>query len=101
MRSRLLSFGAAAVAALLSSVSTASAQSVTFSGIRDAVPSKYFDATTSTPSDADPNQLIIGLNSGFDPDTLTSNEFAASTLAFSNRVVADTLSFTVAAPPGF
>ena len=88
-------------ALLLAGVTGAQAQVATFSQLRDAAPGKFFDATTSAPSGANANQLNIGLNTGSDPFTFVSNEFRASTLAFTNRMADDTISFVVTAPAGF
>jgi hypothetical protein len=88
-------------ALILTGPSTAWAQTVTFSGISDAVPGRFFDAATTVPDEDDPNTLIIGLNSGFDFRTWKYNDFRASTLAFSHASAMDTISFTVEAPEGY
>ena len=91
-----------ATALLLAGVTGAQAQTtVTFSAVRDAAPGRFFDAATSAVSAANANQLNFGLNTGTDPVTFVSNEFRASTLAFTNRMAEDTVSFVVAAPAGF
>lgn len=74
---------------------------VTFSGLSDAVPSKFFDATTSAPDLSDGNRLIIGLDTGLDQATWKLRDFRASTAAFSHVVAVDTISFKVEAPAGF
>src|SRR5262245_26177339 len=84
--------------AVLSAASNAQAQVAKFSAIRDAVPSRYFDATTTHPDPSNPNLLIIGFASGVDPLTLGPNGFVAWS---SNRVAMDTISFKVTAPAGF
>src|SRR5215510_3605175 len=84
-----------------STVSTAQAQTVTFSAISDAVPFKFFDPATSTPDADNPNKLIIGLATGVDPMLLKSREFVASTTAFHYLTASDTISFLVQAPDGF
>jgi len=79
------------------------AQNVTFADIRDAVPFKFFNPSPdSTRVDAaDPNTLLIGFESGFDPATFLEKNFRATTGTFGNRVAADTLSFNVVAPDGY
>lgn len=74
---------------------------VTFSGIHDAEPAKFFDAATTAPDPANANRLIIGFNAGFDPTTWLANDFRASALPFSRRSAMDTISFTIEAPSGF
>jgi len=88
-------------AMLLSAGLPAAAQTATYSDIRDAVAAKYFDAATSSVDAADPNRLVIGLDTGLDLDTLKVADFIASPLAFHDRTVADTISFVVTAPKGF
>jgi len=88
-------------ALLLAGVTGAHAQTVTFSEVRDAAPGRFFDAATSAVSAANANQLNFGLNTGTDPVTFVSNEFRASTLAFTNRMAEDTMTFVVTAPVGF
>lgn len=85
----------------LTAVSAAHAQTVTFSAINDAVPSRFFDAATSAPDPLDPNKLIIGLNTGFDSTIWKFKGFTASTAAFYYLTAADTISFRVEAPAGF
>lgn len=91
----------AVVLFVLGTVSTAQGQTVSFSGINDAVPSKFFDAATSVPDPADGNRLIIGFNVGRDPATWRTNEFKASTASFSHTSAMDTISFVVEAPAGY
>lgn len=94
---------------VLSAASTAQGQVVTFSGINDAVPAKFFDAATTRATTApDPldankliNKLIIGFNTGMDWTTWKATEFRASTAAYSYVVAMDTISFRVEAPAGF
>ena len=90
-----------ATALLFAGMTGAQAQTVTFSAVRDAAPGRFFDAATSGASAANANQLNFGLNTGIDPVTLVSTEFRASTLAFTNRMAEDTVSFVVTAPAGF
>jgi hypothetical protein len=73
----------------------------TFIDVRDAVPGKFFDAEATTIDPADPNRLIVGFNSGTDPNTWQATEFRAATGAFNLRNVMDTLQFTVVAPEGY
>src|SRR5262245_66533378 len=79
----------------LSTISTAQAQTVTFSDINDAVPSRFFDAATSAPDPANPNRLIIGFNTGIDSKLWKVNGFAASTAAFYYEAAMVTISFGV------
>jgi len=69
-----------------------------FLGISDAVPSNFFDASTSAPDPLDPNSLVIGLATGSDPTTLIARDFRASALPFSHQSAMDTISFTIEAP---
>lgn len=102
MRSSLSALSAITASILVLGVSTpAQAQVATFSGIRDAVASKFFDAATTRATSANRNDLIIGFNVGFDSTTATTNDFKASTAAFSNRAASDTISFVVTAPTGY
>jgi hypothetical protein len=73
---------------------------VTFRHIRDAVPSKFFNADPgyTQPHPTDPNTLVIAFHTGIDPRSWSSNEFKASTGAYGNRHVSDTLTFTIVAP---
>ena len=84
-----------------STVVMVQAQTVTFSDITDAVPSRFFDAATTTPDPGDGNKLLIGLSTGFDAATWTVNEFTASTAAFYHAFAMDTISFLIEAPPNF
>src|SRR5262245_36993093 len=77
----------------------AHAQVARFRSIRDAVPSKFFDAATTAPDPSNPNKLVIGLNSGLDQTTFITTEFVAFTPY--RRAAMDTISFTVNAPAGF
>jgi hypothetical protein len=102
MKDLLRLWGAAAAGAmLLGAASVAHAQSVTFSDINDAVPSRFYDAAASAADPADPNRLIIRFNSGLDPSNWKSNEFKASTAAFSHTAAMDTITFRIHAPEGF
>jgi len=74
---------------------------VTFSDIADAVPSRFFDAATTTPDPDNGNKLLIGFNTGFDPETWTVNEFTASTAAFHHAFAMDTISFLIVAPKDY
>jgi len=84
--------------AILSIASNAQAQVAQYTDIRDAVPSKYFNAATTHPYEWVPNLLIIGLDGDVDPLTGAPNDFVAW---FGNRIAMDTISFTVTAPEGF
>jgi hypothetical protein len=81
----------------------ARAQHVTFTDVRDAVPSKFFNpaADTTRVHPADPNTLQIGFEAGRDSGDFRDDEFRATTEAFGNRSAMDTLSFNVVAPPGY
>jgi len=78
--------------------STAHAQVAKFKSIHDAVPGKFFDATTTAPDPSNPNRLVIGFNSGLDPATFLTAQFVAF---FQRRIAMDTISFSVTAPLGF
>jgi hypothetical protein len=101
-RSAPLSIAALAFA-VLGLASSAQAQNVTFTDVRDAVPLKFFNPSSdSTRVDpADPNTLIIGFESGIDAATFTEREFRATTNTFGNRVASDSLSVNVVAPTGY
>jgi hypothetical protein len=102
MRSRKwAAVAAGAILAVLFTASEARAQAVFFKAVRDAVPGKFFDADLSRLDPANPNHLIVGFDSGFDPVTFIANDFRASALPGSNRQAMDTLSFTLKAPTGF
>ena len=104
MTFRFPGFKALAMAiALLGIATPARAQHVTFTDIRDAVPSRYFnpDPAATRIDPVDPNTLLIGLHSGIDPATFTNTEFRASTRPFNTRVAMDTISFNVVAPTGY
>jgi hypothetical protein len=87
--------------ALLGIASSAQAQVPTFTRIKDAVPSKFFDPATTTPDPVNKNRLRIGFNSGLDLSTFLFTDFRVSSLAFTNRTAHDTISFTVKAPAGY
>jgi hypothetical protein len=100
--SRRLSIAAFAIA-VFGFATSAHAQNVTFTDVRDAVPLKFFnpsaDSTRVLAGDA--NTLVIGFESGIDGTTFTEREFRASTDAFANRLASDTLSVNVVAPAGY
>ena len=74
---------------------------VTFSDVKDAVPGRFFDAATTAADPADPNTLVIGLNTGLDFRTFKYADFRASSQAFSHTSAMDTISFRVRAPEGY
>jgi hypothetical protein len=74
---------------------------VSFLGIQDAVPRKYYNPVTTRPDPTNPNRLLIGFHTGIDPATQIQTAFAASTEAFYRSIAMDTLSFRVVAPAGF
>ena len=77
----------------------ASAQNATFTDIRDAVPLRYFSAG-QTAIEPGPNTLETTLVVGFETG---ANSFRASAEVgnlIGTRLAADTLSFTITAPPG-
>jgi len=82
-------------------VAVVQAQTVTSSDITDVVPSSFFDAATTTPDPDNGNKLLIGFNTGFDPETWTVNEFTASTAAFPHAFAMDTISFLIVAPKDY
>jgi hypothetical protein len=86
---------------VLGTASTAQAQTAAFTGINDAVASRFFDARTTAPDPLDGNRLVIRFNVGRDPATWKWTDFRASTAAFSHTYVMDTISFLVEAPPGY
>jgi hypothetical protein len=97
-------FGCVAVVATLAVLGVAApaqAQFVTFSGISDAVPGRFFDPETSAFDPSNPNRLVIGLHAGRDSATWKDTDFRASTAAFSHQTAMDTISFTIEAPTGF
>jgi hypothetical protein len=81
--------------------SDAFAQAVRFTALSDAVPGKFFNAAATTADPSNPNRLIVAFNTGRDSRTWTTNDFRASTAAFSPRTAMDTLHFTVVAPVGY
>jgi hypothetical protein len=81
--------GAAAMLVAIHAAPT-SAQNAIFSEIRDAVPSRYFDSTTTQPS---ANTLVIGFH---DPFEASHQDGTTSP----TRLAGDTLSFVVTAPTG-
>ena len=74
------------MAALLLPAASAHAQTVTFTDINDAVPGKFFDAASSVPEPADPNTLVIGLDSGLDGTIWKHRDFKASLLPIHNPI---------------
>ena len=84
-----------------STVVMVQAQTVTFSDITDAVPSRFFDAATTKPAPDNGNKLLIGFSTGYDAKTWTVNEFTASTAAFYHAFAMDTISFLIEAPNNF
>ena len=74
----------------------AGAQNATFTDIRDAVPLRFFSSAQTAIEPGAPNTLVIGFETG-------TNSFRASAEVgnlIGTRLAADTLSFTVNAPPG-
>jgi hypothetical protein len=92
---------AATMLMTLGAVATAQGQTVTFSRIDDAVPSRWVDPATTRPDSLDRNKLIIGFNKGLDPATLKYREFRASTAAYSYTSAMDTISVRITAPAGY
>jgi hypothetical protein len=86
---------------VLSGAATAHGQTVTFDEIKDAVPGRFFDAATTVPDAANPNQLHIGLHTGLDFKTYKYTDFRASSTAFSHTTAMDTISFRIIAPEGY
>ena len=83
--------------AVLSVAAPARAQVVTFTGLRDAVPGKFFDPDPANTRAGTPNTLDIAFE---------NNEFKASTIApllspAPARNAMDTISFNVNAPAGY
>ena len=89
------------MAVLLLIAAVANAQTVTFTDINDAVPSRFFDAASSVPESTDPNTLVIGLNTGFDGTIWKYRDFKASLLAYSYPSATDTISFVIHSPEGY
>lgn len=86
---------------LVMSSAVARAQTVTFAGLTDAVPGKFFHAAATSVDPANPNRLVVAFNTGRDLRTWTTNDFRASTAAFAPRSAMDTLQFNVVAPAGY
>jgi hypothetical protein len=84
----------------LSSLSPALAQTVTFLDVNDAVPGRCYDSVTTAPDPVNPNQLIIGINTGYIPGS-----FSVSAACYASdegsSLMMDTISFLVIAPPGY
>ena len=89
------------MAVLLLVAACTNAQTVTFTGINDAVPEKFFDAASSAPDGADPNTLVIGFNTGLDGTIWKDRDFKASHLPFSYPSATDTISFVIHALEGY
>ncbi|NOT54591.1 MAG: hypothetical protein HOP18_08305 [Deltaproteobacteria bacterium] len=83
---------------VLHSLSPALAQTVTFSEINDAVPGRCYDPATTAPDPVNPNQLNIGINTGYIPGS-----FFVSAACYASdegaSLAMDTLSFVITAPP--
>lgn len=77
------------------------AQTVTFAGLSDAVPGKFFSAASSHADPNNANRLIVAFDTGRNPSTWTTNDFRASTATFSPRSAMDTLHFDIVAPAGY
>jgi hypothetical protein len=74
------------------------APKVSFTLIDDAVASRFFNPATTRAAAADPNQLIIGFNTGLDTSTLKYRDFRASTAAYSYTAAMDTIGVKITAP---
>jgi hypothetical protein len=94
IRIRTLLTGAAIV--LASHAAPASAQNATFTGVRDSVPARFFDADTTAADAGEPNTLVIGFHAA-DPFR-ASAEVGGTT---GTRLATDTLSVVVTAPAGY
>lgn len=81
----------------INSVSPASAQSVTFSNINDAVITRCYDPATTAPDPVNPNQLNIGIKTGTIPGTFGTNAGCYVSDSGSSMMM-DTISFVVTAP---
>lgn len=86
---------------MLGAAASAQAQTVTFSRIDDAVPSRWVDPSTTRVDATNRNKLIVGFNRGLDASTLKYREFRASTSSFNYRAAMDTISVRVTAPTGY
>ena len=89
------------MAIVLGGAVVAHGQTASFLDIRDAVPARFYDATTTAPDAVNPNILRIGLNTGLDFRTFKYADFRASSAAFSHSSAMDTLRFRVQAPEGY
>lgn len=89
------------MAIVLGGAVVAHGQTASFLDIRDAVPARFYDATTTAPDAVDPNMLRIGLNTGLDFRTFKYADFRASSAAFSHASAMDTIKFRVVAPEGY
>lgn len=74
-----------------------------FSQITDAAPGVCYDAATTAPDLADPNQpkLVIGVHSGISPTTWMNTACIASTSSFYSKEVMDSIAARVTAPDGY
>ncbi|MNL05832.1 hypothetical protein D3C87_1264460 [compost metagenome] len=81
--------------------SVANAQSVSFQNISDSVLGRNYDPATSIADSANPNKLLIGIHSGYDPKSWTNLAFLASTGGFATTKTHDSLSVDIVAPPGY
>lgn len=77
------------------SVSPAFAQTVTFSDINDAYPTRCYDPATTAPDPANPNLLIIGIKTGTIPGTFGTN---AGCHVSDPGSLHETISFNITAP---
>jgi hypothetical protein len=77
---------------------TPRAPRVGFWTVDDATASRFFDTATTRRSATDPNELIIGFNTGLDSATSKYRDFRASTAAFSYPTAMDTVSVRLVAP---
>lgn len=81
----------------LNSVSPAFAQTVTFSDINDAQPTRCYDPATTAPDPANPNQLNIGIKTGIIPGTFGTSAACYASDSGSSLMM-DTISFVITAP---
>lgn len=89
------------VADVVLNVEIIPAPTATFSTVTDAVAERYFSAALTVVDPDDPRQLLIGLDTGFDPATQSFRTFTASNAAFYRQTAMDTISFLVTAPAGY
>jgi hypothetical protein len=93
MSIRTAVFGAAAM--IVCHAAPSNAQNATFTEIRDAVPSRYFNAASTLPDPGAPNRLVIGFESN---EPLRASAEVANVSG--TRLATDTLSVVVNAPTG-